>query len=99
MRIAGSRISASDSFPLPSFETVSTQAAAHPGTVTEFKSVGGILEGTINILSLSKVLPLIPLVFMYSRVSFSGERPEPLNALTSLVWASKNRQKASLQED
>ena len=42
-RIAGSSTSATESFPLPNVCTVSTHAAAAPGTVTEFKSVRGML--------------------------------------------------------
>jgi hypothetical protein len=40
--MAGERTSSIVTLPDPSFPTVSTQAAAAPGTVTEFKSLEGI---------------------------------------------------------
>jgi hypothetical protein len=54
-----------------------------PGTVTELRSVKGML-------------PFSPRCRAYSRLSFFGALPEPLSAVIFLVVASKNKQNASL---
>lgn len=60
--MAGERQSSNVTLPDPNFSTVSTQAAAAPGTVTEFKSLAGIS------------VPVKPRVsFAYSSVKAAGD--------------------------
>jgi hypothetical protein len=79
--MAGARICASVSLPLPKRSTVSTQPAAAPGTVTACTELMGM------------VAPVAPSgrprsCRMRSSVQAAPERPEPLSADTDPVAAS-----------
>lgn len=75
IEIAGSSTSAIVTLPLPKCSSVSTHAAAQPGTVTELMLRKGIS------------LPSTPSSRTFSSVKAAGARPDPLSALTSPVLA------------
>src|SRR6266852_5812785 len=98
-RMAGSRTSATLSFPLPNASTVSTQAAAAPAfnpsgqseisphTTKYYDKTHE--PGTVTELrSVVGIPSVIPRKWRYSMFNFSGARPDPFSALTVLVLAS-----------
>src|ERR1700761_8908347 len=85
--IAGARICASDTLPLPNLSTQSTQPAAAPGTVTEWTLVVGMFP------IVPSAMPRAFLNCLSSR--FALLRPEPFNDRILLVFESKNRQNIS----